>query len=58
MRTEALEQIDELPEDVAAAWATVLLDLWEKQQAQDDAGTNVGPKAPSATVKEGEADGE
>jgi hypothetical protein len=58
MRTEALEQIDELPEDVAAAWATVLLDLWEKKQAQDHVGTNVGPKAPSGTVTEDEADGD
>jgi hypothetical protein len=58
MRTEALERIDELPEDVAAAWATVLLDLWEKQQAQDHAGTNVGPEAPSATGMEDEADGD
>ncbi len=55
---EAPEQVDELPEDVAAAWATVLLDLWEKQQAQDHAGTNVRPKSPSAVVKEDEADGE
>jgi len=23
-----------LPEDVADAWATVLLDLWEKEQAE------------------------
>jgi hypothetical protein len=58
MRMEALEQIDELPEDVAAAWTTVLLDLWEKQQAQDHAGTNVGPKAPIATVMENAADGD
>jgi len=58
MRTEAPEQIDELPEDVAAAWATVLLDLWEKQQAQDHADTDRGPKAASATVMEDEADGD
>lgn len=58
MRTEAVEQIDELPEDVAAAWATVLLDLWDKQLAQNQAGANVGSKAPSNTVKEDEADGD
>jgi hypothetical protein len=24
--------VDDLPEDFAAAWATVLLDIWQKQQ--------------------------
>lgn len=58
MRTEAPEQIDELPEDVAAAWTTVPLDLWERLQAQVDSGTKVGPKAPITTVMEDEVNGE
>jgi hypothetical protein len=34
VRTEAIDTFDalpELPEDFTSAWATVLLDIWEKQ---------------------------
>jgi|GEM_PF-4755528 len=58
MRTEAPEKIDELPEDVAAAWATVLLDPWEKRQLQVQRDAEQTPSAASATGMEDEADGD
>jgi len=56
MRTETTEQIDELPEDFAAAWATVLLDLWEQRQSQER--RDAEQSTDAATVMEDEADGE
>ncbi len=38
--------VDDLPEDFAAAWATVLLDIWQKQQ----------PKPLIETPRDGEED--
>jgi len=58
MRTETTEQIDELPEDFAAAWATVLLDLWEKRQSQERRDAEQSTEAAHATVMEEVADGE
>jgi len=58
MRTETAEQIDELPEDFAAAWATVLLDLWERRQAQERRDAEQSTDASHATVMEEVADGE
>jgi len=35
MHTAAPEAVDQLPEDFTSAWATVLLDLWEKRSRAD-----------------------
>ena len=58
MRTEAPELIDELPEDFTSAWATVVLDLWERRQSPERRAAE-GVGAPQAAIAvEGEADGE
>jgi hypothetical protein len=46
-----------LPEDVADAWVTVLLDIWEKDQSaagQAAAAEQSDPEAPSASRQSGE----
>jgi hypothetical protein len=60
MQTELTDRTDsgpELPEDVASAWANVLLDLWEKRSG---AAIDVEPPkrdgkltAPAGSVMEG-----
>jgi hypothetical protein len=49
MQTELIDRTDsrpELPEDVASAWANVLLDLWEK-----GSGGNVEVERPNPDGK-------
>lgn len=58
MRIEASEQIDELPEDVAAAWASVLLDLWEKRQSHERGDAEQALVVTTTSVMEDEADGD
>ncbi len=50
MRTDGPEQVDEMPLDGAAAWGTVLLELWEKRQMPERHEACQSTDARNATV--------
>ena len=47
----------DLPEDFAAAWATVLLDIWQKQQPRPESADWLSQNPPAEDGRGSEEDG-